>query len=119
MQEVLIRSAPSLPNFDSPRALMWPSPSFPSSGCKQKAPAIISVRFKSLPACPTALRSNKLLVLRKHCELNLGCQPEVVNHRIYARASGPHSFNGLVGRYFLRNEPNQAETCNCSPPSSA
>jgi multidrug efflux pump subunit AcrB len=39
----------------------------------------------------------------------LGQQPEVVNYQIYAGASGPYNFNGLVRHYFLRRQPNQAD----------
>jgi multidrug efflux pump subunit AcrB len=39
----------------------------------------------------------------------LGQQPEVVNYQIYAGTSGPYNFNGLVRRYFLRSQPNQAD----------
>ena len=39
----------------------------------------------------------------------LGQQPEVVNYQIYAGASGPYNFNGLVRHYFLRRAPNQAD----------
>ena len=39
----------------------------------------------------------------------LGRQPEVVNYQIYAGASGPYNFNGLVRHYFLRRGPNQAD----------
>jgi len=36
-------------------------------------------------------------------------QPEVINYQIYAGASGPYNFNGLVRHYFLRSQPNQAD----------
>src|SRR5205814_3862808 len=36
-------------------------------------------------------------------------QPEVVNYQVYAGASGPYNFNGLVRHYFLRREPYQAD----------
>src|SRR5437899_3311254 len=39
----------------------------------------------------------------------LGEQPEVINYQIYAGTSGPYNFNGLVRRYFLRRQPNQAD----------
>ncbi|PYV24773.1 MAG: multidrug transporter AcrB [Acidobacteria bacterium] len=39
----------------------------------------------------------------------LGRQPEVVNYQVYAGASGPYNFNGLVRHYFLRREPYQAD----------
>lgn len=39
----------------------------------------------------------------------IGQQPEVVNYQIYAGASGPYNFNGLVRHYFLRRQPNQAD----------
>ena len=39
----------------------------------------------------------------------LGEQREVVNYQIYAGASGPYNFNGLVRHYFLRHQPNQAD----------
>jgi len=39
----------------------------------------------------------------------LGEQPEVTNYQIYAGASGPYNFNGLVRHYFLRRQPNQAD----------
>ncbi len=39
----------------------------------------------------------------------LGQQPEVINYQIYAGASGPYNFNGLVRHYFLRRQPNQAD----------
>ena len=39
----------------------------------------------------------------------LGGQPEVINYQIYAGASGPYNFNGLVRHYFLRQAPNQAD----------
>ncbi len=39
----------------------------------------------------------------------LGQQPEVTNYQIYAGASGPYNFNGLVRHYFLRRQPNQAD----------
>jgi multidrug efflux pump subunit AcrB len=39
----------------------------------------------------------------------LGRQPEVINYEIYAGASGPYNFNGLVRHYFLRRQPNQAD----------
>ncbi|MGE5205528.1 MAG: efflux RND transporter permease subunit [Chlamydiota bacterium] len=39
----------------------------------------------------------------------LGQQPEVTNYEIYAGASGPYNFNGLVRHYFLRRGPNQAD----------
>jgi multidrug efflux pump subunit AcrB len=39
----------------------------------------------------------------------LGRQPEVDNYQIYAGASGPFNFNGLVRHYYLRRQPNQAD----------
>lgn len=39
----------------------------------------------------------------------LGQQPDVVNYQIYAGASGPINFNGLVRHYYLRDQPNQAD----------
>ena len=39
----------------------------------------------------------------------LGRQPEVENYQIYAGASGPFNFNGLVRHYYLRRQPNQAD----------
>jgi multidrug efflux pump subunit AcrB len=39
----------------------------------------------------------------------LAQQPEVINYQIYAGASGPYNFNGLVRHYFLRSQPNQAD----------
>ena len=36
-------------------------------------------------------------------------QPEVTNYQVYAGASGPYNFNGLVRHYFLRHQPNQAD----------
>lgn len=39
----------------------------------------------------------------------LAQQPEVINYQIYAGASGPYNFNGLVRHYFLRRQPNQAD----------
>lgn len=39
----------------------------------------------------------------------LGQQAEVTNYQIYAGASGPYNFNGLVRHYFLRRQPNQAD----------
>ncbi len=41
--------------------------------------------------------------------LYLGTQPEVISYQIYAGASGPYNFNGLVRHYFLRRQPNQAD----------
>ncbi len=40
---------------------------------------------------------------------HLGQQAEVTNYQIYAGASGPYNFNGLVRHYFLRRQPNQAD----------
>ena len=39
----------------------------------------------------------------------LGQQPEVANYQVYAGASGPYNFNGLVRHYFLRRGANQAD----------
>jgi multidrug efflux pump subunit AcrB len=39
----------------------------------------------------------------------LAREPEVLNYQIYAGASGPFNFNGLVRHYYLRQLPNQAE----------
>jgi multidrug efflux pump subunit AcrB len=39
----------------------------------------------------------------------LAQQPEVSNYQIYAGASAPYNFNGLVRHYFLRDQPNQAD----------
>ena len=39
----------------------------------------------------------------------LGKQPEVINYQIYAGASGPYNFNGLVRHYFLRRAPHLAD----------
>ena len=40
---------------------------------------------------------------------DLSRQPEVENYQIYAGASGPINFNGLVRHYYLRQQPNQAD----------
>jgi multidrug efflux pump subunit AcrB len=39
----------------------------------------------------------------------LAAQPEVMNYQVYAGASGPYNFNGLVRHYYLRSQPNQAD----------
>ena len=39
----------------------------------------------------------------------LAKQGEVLNYQIYAGASGPYNFNGLVRHYFVRSQPNQAD----------
>ncbi len=36
-------------------------------------------------------------------------EPEVVNYQVYAGASSPHNFNGLVRHYFLRRGANVAD----------
>ncbi len=36
-------------------------------------------------------------------------EPEVINYQVYAGASGPYNFNGLVRHYFLRQGANQAD----------
>jgi multidrug efflux pump subunit AcrB len=40
---------------------------------------------------------------------DLSHQAEVANYQIYAGASGPFNFNGLVRHYYLRQQPNQAD----------
>jgi multidrug efflux pump subunit AcrB len=40
---------------------------------------------------------------------DLAEQPDVANYQIYAGASGPYNFNGLVRHYYLRDKPNQAD----------
>jgi multidrug efflux pump subunit AcrB len=40
---------------------------------------------------------------------DLSRQAEVENYQIYAGASGPFNFNGLVRHYYLRQQPNQAD----------
>jgi multidrug efflux pump subunit AcrB len=39
----------------------------------------------------------------------LARQPDVANYQIYAGASGPINFNGLVRHYYMRHMPNQAD----------
>ncbi len=47
----------------------------------------------------------------------LSRQNDVLNYQIYAGASGPYNFNGLVRHYYLRRQPNQADIqVNLLPP---
>lgn len=39
----------------------------------------------------------------------LAHQPDVLNYQLYAGASGPYNFNGLVRHYYMRRMPNQAD----------
>jgi multidrug efflux pump subunit AcrB len=39
----------------------------------------------------------------------LAQQPDVLNYQTYTGSSGPYNFNGLVRRYHMRHQPNEAD----------
>jgi multidrug efflux pump subunit AcrB len=51
----------------------------------------------------------RTLALEQEIGAYLHTEPEVLNYQMYAGASGPYNFNGLVRHYYLRRGPNQGD----------
>jgi len=82
--------------------------------------ALKAVRVKMLPFdnksefqviidMPEGTPLERTLAVAEDIGSYLHTQREVTNYQIYAGASGPYNFNGLVRQYFLRHGSNQAD----------
>jgi len=65
--------------------------------------------FQVIVDMPEGTPLERTLAAEQDISSYLRTNPEVVNFQIYAGASGPYNFNGLVRHYFLRHGPEQGD----------